>query len=456
MSLRSIVHEAAMRDDLEFALRVRLRTRLLGTGENFRAVPYISRLRFASALIPVAIFSFGESFLWPGRVGMRTHATFTLTLGFNEQSKVFPSLRPLFAHPFGSAPDVFHARYISSNNCNYGREGSYGEQIKLCFFYFSFVEIKKIERETLSSVLHLAEVGSCRFLGLPHRRGAEIEAGWLEEGEGLWRTYPPIIYHEGKSDRGRTGPKLKSPGNSARCLRLSRRRERDFTLGANSSVSRLDHPPPTQAKWVRFPGGVVPGFSHVGVAPDDAAEEGEVELVPPPPNIPRSDKKNVQQFQANVLVVFVEAAGPSRCDHKPPGSTVAGRLPRETNAREKKINREKERERERERVSDWASGVPYSPPLAVHDRHDCYHVACVPLLPLKRGEYGAAPEYVGRGNGEITEKTRRSAISFATIPACENPGATPPGIEPGSSWWEVSSLTTAPPRPRGSPVKYCE
>ncbi|KAJ8882821.1 hypothetical protein PR048_014635 [Dryococelus australis] len=38
------------------------------------------------------------------------------------------------------------------------------------------------------------------------------------------------------------------------------------------------------------------------------------------------------------------------------------------------------------------------------------------------------------------EKTRRPAGSYGTIPACENPGASPPGIEPGSSWWPQESM----------------
>ncbi|KAJ8869314.1 hypothetical protein PR048_030888 [Dryococelus australis] len=41
----------------------------------------------------------------------------------------------------------------------------------------------------------------------------------------------------------------------------------------------------------------------------------------------------------------------------------------------------------------------------------------------------------GRGKREHSEKTRRQAASSSTNPTCENPGANPPGIEPGSSWW---------------------
>ncbi|KAJ8891115.1 hypothetical protein PR048_010626 [Dryococelus australis] len=48
---------------------------------------------------------------------------------------------------------------------------------------------------------------------------------------------------------------------------------------------------------------------------------------------------------------------------------------------------------------------------------------------------------------EIPEKTRRPAASAGTIPTCENPGVTRPEIEPGSPWWDASSLTAQPHRP---------
>ncbi|KAJ8866516.1 hypothetical protein PR048_032359 [Dryococelus australis] len=54
----------------------------------------------------------------------------------------------------------------------------------------------------------------------------------------------------------------------------------------------------------------------------------------------------------------------------------------------------------------------------------------------------------GRGKREIPEKTRRPTASSGTIITCEIPGATPPGIEPGSRRWKGSSLATAPPWPR--------
>ncbi|KAJ8895732.1 hypothetical protein PR048_001070 [Dryococelus australis] len=68
--------------------------------------------------------------------------------------------------------------------------------------------------------------------------------------------------------------------------------------------------------------------------------------------------------------------------------------------------------------------------------------------PTGDGAYGAASEYIGLGNREIPVKTHRPAASSGTIPKCENPRATPPGIERGSPWREATSLTTIPPRPR--------
>ncbi|KAJ8877679.1 hypothetical protein PR048_022134 [Dryococelus australis] len=54
----------------------------------------------------------------------------------------------------------------------------------------------------------------------------------------------------------------------------------------------------------------------------------------------------------------------------------------------------------------------------------------------------------GRGKGDIPEKTRRPAASSGTIFKCKNSGATNLGIEACLPTWEVSSLTTRPPRPR--------
>ncbi|KAJ8866586.1 hypothetical protein PR048_032445 [Dryococelus australis] len=56
-------------------------------------------------------------------------------------------------------------------------------------------------------------------------------------------------------------------------------------------------------------------------------------------------------------------------------------------------------------------------------------------------QHTAALEYRGGGTGHPREDPS------GTIPTCENPGATLPGIEPGSPMWEAGVLTTTPPRP---------
>ncbi|KAJ8883372.1 hypothetical protein PR048_015215 [Dryococelus australis] len=55
---------------------------------------------------------------------------------------------------------------------------------------------------------------------------------------------------------------------------------------------------------------------------------------------------------------------------------------------------------------------------------------------------------------EITEKTRRPAPSFGTIPKCENPGVARPGIELGSPWWRSCKLAAHLPHPLNS-VRVC-
>ncbi|KAJ8880268.1 hypothetical protein PR048_016734 [Dryococelus australis] len=44
------------------------------------------------------------------------------------------------------------------------------------------------------------------------------------------------------------------------------------------------------------------------------------------------------------------------------------------------------------------------------------------------------------------EKTHQPSASSNTIPTCENPGVSWPGIEAGSPWWEASNLPAQPPR----------
>ncbi|KAJ8880101.1 hypothetical protein PR048_020724 [Dryococelus australis] len=50
---------------------------------------------------------------------------------------------------------------------------------------------------------------------------------------------------------------------------------------------------------------------------------------------------------------------------------------------------------------------------------------------------GAALGMQGREKRKYPEKVRSQAASSSTIPTCENPEVNPPGIEPGSPWWEL-------------------
>ncbi|KAJ8875212.1 hypothetical protein PR048_023107 [Dryococelus australis] len=52
----------------------------------------------------------------------------------------------------------------------------------------------------------------------------------------------------------------------------------------------------------------------------------------------------------------------------------------------------------------------------------------------------------GWGKRKIPEKTSLLVASSGTIPTCEKPRVSRPGIEPGSPWWESSRLTTQLPR----------
>ncbi|KAJ8875704.1 hypothetical protein PR048_023603 [Dryococelus australis] len=65
------------------------------------------------------------------------------------------------------------------------------------------------------------------------------------------------------------------------------------------------------------------------------------------------------------------------------------------------------------------------------------------------------PECQGGGNRKNPKKIRGLATSSGTIPTCENPGVTRLGIEPGSTWWEASSLIAQPPRTLNCVRKDC-
>ncbi|KAJ8873861.1 hypothetical protein PR048_024697 [Dryococelus australis] len=68
---------------------------------------------------------------------------------------------------------------------------------------------------------------------------------------------------------------------------------------------------------------------------------------------------------------------------------------------------------------------------------------------VKRSEAGAAPECTGGRNGRSPKKTHRPAVSSGTNPTSENPGETPPGIEPGSPSVKRGECGAVPGRKAG-------
>ncbi|KAJ8874417.1 hypothetical protein PR048_025266 [Dryococelus australis] len=72
--------------------------------------------------------------------------------------------------------------------------------------------------------------------------------------------------------------------------------------------------------------------------------------------------------------------------------------------------------------------------------------------PEGRSDVWSSAGMQGHGKGEIPEKTCRPAASSNTIPTCENPGATPPGIDFSSPWWRkcTSHCATAAAIPKDS------
>ncbi|KAJ8894586.1 hypothetical protein PR048_007250 [Dryococelus australis] len=63
-----------------------------------------------------------------------------------------------------------------------------------------------------------------------------------------------------------------------------------------------------------------------------------------------------------------------------------------------------------------------------------------PAFPIR--QENTTLEIKGCGKREIPEKTLKPAESSGTILTCKNSGVTQSGIEPNSSWWEASWLTT--------------
>ncbi|KAJ8871417.1 hypothetical protein PR048_027734 [Dryococelus australis] len=90
-----------------------------------------------------------------------------------------------------------------------------------------------------------------------------------------------------------------------------------------------------------------------------------------------------------------------------------------------------------------------SAPVSSQQCHPVLWSHCVIQYPLVAA-YNPLPSTGhthSSGKREINKKTRRPAASSSTIPTCENPGVTQPGIELVYPWWEASSLTAQPTRP---------
>ncbi|KAJ8897959.1 hypothetical protein PR048_003317 [Dryococelus australis] len=130
--------------------------------------------------------------------------------------------------------------------------------------------------------------------------------------------------------------------------------------------------PPTQAIRARFPANSHPGPSHVGIAPHDAAG--------------RQIFSGISRFLRTCIPALLHTHLVS------PSSALKTSMLR---------------------------GAQISP-------------LSTPHLTVKRGEYGAAPICKGGKKRDIPQKTRGPAASSGRNHTCENLGATPSGIEPGS------------------------
>ncbi|KAJ8870789.1 hypothetical protein PR048_027088 [Dryococelus australis] len=60
---------------------------------------------------------------------------------------------------------------------------------------------------------------------------------------------------------------------------------------------------------------------------------------------------------------------------------------------------------------------------------------------VKRGVVWSSAGMQAWGKRDISKNIRQPAASSGTIPTCDNPRATPPGIEQGAKWWQFNSKT---------------
>ncbi|KAJ8878009.1 hypothetical protein PR048_022472 [Dryococelus australis] len=201
------------------------------------------------------------------------------------------------------------------------------------------------------------------------------------------------------------------------------RKSGNRTRAHDGAVARYS--PPIENNRVRIPVGIAPGYPHVGIKPEDFL--GDFPFSP--------------AFAYRCLVaIYLETALKSWMD--PPWEPhVQGQEARERYGRQLHARLAPHR--------SYAQDVQCSLSL---DRH--MNKVMMPLAMLnihKSEEYTAWIQVdIKQGSGkcsfcQIPEKTRRLATSTGTIYTCENPGVTPPGIEPGSPRWEASRVTTIQP-----------
>ncbi|KAJ8874925.1 hypothetical protein PR048_022815 [Dryococelus australis] len=98
-----------------------------------------------------------------------------------------------------------------------------------------------------------------------------------------------------------------------------------------------------------------------------------------------------------------------------------------------------------EAEAKWSCGEERPGDRLVGERRGSVHQLPLNIEVLRTDEsktrrVRSSGEMQGSGKREILEKTRLAATSSGTIPACQNSGATPPGIEPGTTRWDHKCL----------------
>ncbi|KAJ8872539.1 hypothetical protein PR048_026145 [Dryococelus australis] len=209
------------------------------------------------------------------------------------------------------------------------------------------------------------------------------------------------------------------------------RREGDVALASN------------QGEPGSIPDGMAPGFSHVGIVLDDVCRRRVLSVISrfPRPRIP--------------ALLHIHLAPPSLAPKTPmfraarnPTSATTKKLPAPkcTKSNGNIVSKHEQRLTpgafgKRGGRCHWPVGFLWVLPFPPTTAFRCCFARRLWEPPPGAGVYD-------REKLEFPEKTRRQAASSSTIPSCGNPGADPPGIGPGSPWWEASALATAPSLPQ--------